>query len=437
MLFALPLVATAAVSAQQQWGAQETSILENISDMPRIENDQFQLSFQPDAPQTSTVVLNQTGELQGRIATIDQTSGDVSGLGNLNIFFVRDGQIAYQTKTDRTGHFTIQNAQVGPYSFIATGSTGFAAYGVYITAYNGQNDLNFMEAAAVSPNFGGFQQILNENLPTQVADQIMESAELSTAQPAGVTGSNRIRLVNGKLHGQIVTLFGQGQRVQGTMVNLVQNGRRIADVEVDQDGNFTIPDLQPGIYDFVAVGHSGLAAIRFEAVGQDSPITQVSFTKSPVLVATSLNICLTCQQDNEIVDQSVDYAVGAENYSQPNFENAGAIEYAGQAAGCGCAAGGACGAANNYAAFGGGAGGGQFGGGAGGGRFGGGAGGGRFVGGFWRRRIWPGRAGRSRWFGGNLRRKRFGLSTTFPIALRRLRLWRWVWLRKLGTGERL
>ena len=112
--------------------------------------------------------------------------------------------------------------------------------------------------------------------------------------------------------------------------------------------------------------HVTLAAIRFEAVGQDSPMTQVSFARTPRLVATSLDVCLTCQQDNQFVDQSVDYAVGGQSY--PVY-NSAPIEYASQSIGAGGAAGGSCGCSGSTSGF---QSGGSYGGGLRGGRFGGG-----------------------------------------------------------------
>jgi hypothetical protein len=345
MLTALTLVATGAVSAQQ-WAPQNSVVEANMGDMPGYVTSANDSLVQ----RSHTISLNANGAIDGRIASMDATTKNTAGLSGLSIYFVRDGQVAYQAQTTTGGSFTVANVAPGPYSFVATGQTGFAAYGVYVTANTGQNQVNLMEAAAVSPQFSGINQIVAKSLPTQVADQIMQAAELNTAQPSTVAGANRVRLVNGQLNGQVVSLFGQGERVRGTTVYLIQNGQRIAEVQVDEQGAYTVPDLQPGVYDFVAAGSNGLAAIRFEAVGQDSPMTQVGYTRTPRLVPTSLDVCLTCQQDNSFVDQSVDYAVGNQTYAQPSYESY-PVEYAGSSIGNGAASGGSCGCSGNFAGY--------------------------------------------------------------------------------------
>lgn len=335
LTLALPLVLAAGAMAQT-WVSSSGNAIQ-----PAESNYQAN----PEYFRAHTVTLNQQGSIQGRIATIDAQTRSTSGLSQLNIFFIRDGQIAYQAQSTDDGSFVIPSVAQGPYSFVATGPTGFAAYGIYVMPNNGQNQMNIMEAAAVSPQVSGIQQILNANLPTQVTQQIMQTASLNSAQPAQVTGSNTVRLVNGQLHGQVVSLFGQGEYVRGTIVNLIQNGRRVAEVQVDENGQYTIPDLQPGVYDFIAVGHNGLAAIRFEAVGQDAPMTQVAFSRTPTLISTTLDVCLTCAHDNSMVDQTVDYAVDGQGYAEQP------IEYAGEYIGTGGAAGGSCGCAGNYSGY--------------------------------------------------------------------------------------
>ncbi len=329
-MLALPLVATAAAAAQQWANPAKRA---TIQDQPA-----YQTSVQP--YRSHSITLNQQGAIQGHIASIDAQTTSKTGLSGMNVYFIRDGQIAYQARTSNDGDFMIPGVAQGPYSFVASGPTGFAAYGVFVLANDGQNDINIMEAAAVSPQVSGIRQILNANLPTQVTDQIMQAASLNSAQPTEVTGASKVRLVDGQLNGQIVSLFGQGERVRGTIVNLVQDGRRVAEVQVDEQGNYTIPDLQPGVYDFVAVGYNGLAALRFEAVGQDSPMTQVAFGTTPILISTTLDACLTCQQDNQVIDQSIDYAVQGDSVIDDSMMP---MEYAGESIGTGTAMGGSCG----------------------------------------------------------------------------------------------
>ena len=323
MLLALSLVATAAVSAQQ-WAPQQQqqrSVMSNISDMPSFDTAGA-------VENSHTISLNKNGVIEGQIPS--------SNSNGMNVYFIRNGKVAYQTRTSPYGAFQLSGVSTGPYSFVAAGPEGFSAYGVQVQEFNGQNQINTLEPASVSSQVAGFHKILADNLPIEVANYIVQSASKSTPSAQSM---NQVRLVNNQLTGQVISLFGEGKTVRGTMVNLVQNGQRIADVQVDEQGNYTIPDLATGVYDFIAVGVNGLAAIRFEAVGQNSPMTKASYGRTPKLIPTSFDVCLTCQQDSYAVDQSVDYAPGQQSYP---------IEYAGESIGTGCANGGTCGSYDNY-----------------------------------------------------------------------------------------
>lgn len=362
MLFALSFVATTAVSAQQ-WSSQTNQhsapfnsvVTTNISDTfaEAVTQDNF------------TINLNQTGGLEARIAsdTFNQSTNNSSGL---NVYFLRNGEIFHQATTDLNGNFQLSQVAQGPYSFVVTSPNGFAAYGIQVQQNtNGQDSINVMDAAIVSPQISGIKQVLIENLPPQIANEIMR-ASTQSPQPTPATGLKKIRLVDGQLHGQVTSVANQGAQVPGTIVNLVQNGKRIADVQVDAQGDFNIPDLEPGVYDFIAVGFKGIAAIQFEAVGQDSPITQISYRRTPKLVATMLVVSLTEPTVTSVDDQPVDYTVEPESY--PVYDSP--VEYAGDSTGYGAAAGGTAGSNGAYPTYSAPARGGGFG-----GRFGGGRGG--------------------------------------------------------------
>ena len=338
MLLALTLVATAAVSAQQwslQGNQQSTNrnsvVTTNISDMP-----EFVL-------QNHTINLNKYGVLEGRINSTNATENG----SELNVYLIRNGKISHQTTTDTDGGFELYRVGEGPYSFVVTGPTGFTAYGVNVSDFReGQDPLNLMEAAPVSPGITGIKQVLYVNFPAEIADEIMQTAATKTPQSREATVVNKVRLVNGSLHGQVTSVASEGQQVPGAIVNLIQNGLRIADVQVDQQGNFQIPDLQPGFYDFIAVGIKGLAAIRFEAVGQNSPMTQIAYRRTPKLIATSLVVALTTKNDTGLVDDSIDYTAAPESY--PIYD--APVEYAGDSASFGTAAGGSAGYNGSYPA---------------------------------------------------------------------------------------
>ncbi len=367
LFVALPLIATAAASAHT-WLTDSNPISIELGGV--VAKDVQQLG----SARIHSVSLNRSGAIVGRIAAIDQETKKTSGLAELKVFFVQNGEVAGQSITDADGTFSVEGIAEGVYSFVATGSNGFAAYGVRVVANDGNDQLNIMEAAAVSPKFAVVKKILDEKLPQDVVNQIAVSAEPNGSER--LIGSNRVRLIDGSLTGHVVPILGDVAAVEGTYVHILKNNEQVAEVQADKEGNFTVNDLEEGVYDFVAAGPTGFAAVSFHAVqdsGAESVIVQsdsdevaVSAETSPVSsalvpadpisyqdsVATdlpmdsgygysdNLDVCLTCGQTG------MDYG-----YTGDYYPTTAPIDYAGQAIGCGAAAGGACGACGDFSGY--------------------------------------------------------------------------------------
>ena len=373
MLVALPFVATAAASAHQ-W----------ISSTSPISAPEAITSSRISADRVHNIALNRSGGIEGRITTLKNADG--KGLADLKVYFVRNGEIAQETVTDSTGTFRIDNVAEGAYSFVATGEGGFAAYGVNVVAHNGNSQVNAMEAAAVSPRFSVVKEILENNLPQQIASEILEGSSNITDE---LVGANRIQLQDGNLVGSIVPLFGEIAAVEGTNVHIIQNDKQVAQVQADVNGAFSVANLEPGVYDFVAAGPTGIAAVSFQAIDEEGQITAESVIDSdeipvaiepatfvspePVAVqpaaaaaalpfqdmvsadipydtASSLDVCTTCSNDAGFVGQQADYA-GSEVVYDNGYDMGAPIEYASDAVSCGGACGASCGATGDFSGF--------------------------------------------------------------------------------------
>ena len=377
MLFALPLMATAAATAHQLM-ADASPISLNV-ETPAAVDSAIGLA------RVHTVALNRNGAVEGRIASIE---GVNKGLSSLRVFFVQNGEVISETSTQEDGSFIAQQVPEGAYSFVATGENGFAAYGVRVVSdATGKLD-NLMEAAAVSPNFASVKQIIKDKLPAEVTEQILSTV---VSDEDRVVGSNRVRLNDGQLQGSVVALLGDRDSVEGTYVHIIQDNNQVAEVQADSSGSFMVPDLEPGVYDFVAAGPSGFAAVSFEAIQEETsvitdegsvagladtdelPVSIEPGTIEPGFVvadpityqdavladipydagfSNSLDVCLTCQQDAGFVGEQV---FSGEIISDPIVDGGqifdAPIEYAGESVGCGCASGGCCGAASNFSNF--------------------------------------------------------------------------------------
>lgn len=300
------------------------------------------------------ISVNRAGAIEGRVSSSQ-------GNGEMNVYFVRDGEVVRQLRTDADGYFVADNMAPGSYSFLATGRGGFAAYGVQVLPYNNARAAGAMEAAAISTQFAGLAEIINDRLPAVIASDLM-SLENPASQQADFEGENVVQLVDGHLFGRVATVKTSSRNVERTTVLLIRDGRQVAETTVDQGGQFSISGLQSGVYDFLASGDNGLAAIRFRAIdeadlanlharSEPSMFAPVSYRRWVDPLAAALDVCLTCQQDNNFVGQQIDAAVSGDLVDAMPYDSALPIEYASEATAYGGAAGGSCASSGTFTGF--------------------------------------------------------------------------------------
>ena len=356
MLFALPVVATAAASANQ-W------MIENT---PMAISTELTASFDTiNAKRSHTISLNDSGNVEGRIATIEAGS-KANGLSDLQVFLISDGEVKHETKSDSDGLFSLIGVDEGVYSFVATGENGFAAYGVRVVENGVDSSVNLIEAAAVSPNTSVVKQLMDGELPAQVASAVLENATVSETA-SNTVGSNKVTLSDGTLVGHVIPMLGDVSAANGTSVYIIKNNQQVAEAQTDASGSFSVDDLEPGVYDFVAAGPTGFAAVSFEAVQQsdvasvvsDNNEIPVSVEPAPVAyqdftdASSSLDVCTTCQADSGFASNEIVYGGDEVVYGGDEvfYGDSAPIEYAGESVGCGSASGGSCGAVENFSGF--------------------------------------------------------------------------------------
>lgn len=336
-VLALPMVATAAVSALSSGGAWPLS--DKLTDLHRS-------AYQMNASYRNHLVsVDELGVVRGRL--VNAAEG-VRGLENMKVFFVRDGALASQVYTREDGTFEAAGLREGDYSFVATGANGFAAFGVRLTRLPNELTNNLMEVGAASPQFEKVIALLKDKLPAEVTSEIHSAT--STALAAG---ANRVRINSGKLTG---TLAGLNGSASGAEVNLIGAGDLAYKTTADGEGNFSVDGVEPGVYEFVATGASGVAVLSFEAVSQEegSVVAETSEVVSDAAAgfdaavpAGSLDVAMTAPSDQVMVSDQFNYACdscGTASYAEP-------YAYTGTEIGCGTAAGGCCGASNNWSGY--------------------------------------------------------------------------------------
>jgi hypothetical protein len=279
--------------------------------------------------------LNENGNLNGQIAV------GKSVAGQMQVFLMQNKGVVQTVETDRLGEFTLTNVSPGRYSIIAAGNNHMGAQGVMIDRANRGVTNQFFTLSTIKTQYRGVQELVTNNLPQKIANQVPGSV----MQPVSISVSEavvkQVRIVNGKLRGQVASLVSEAN-VEDVQIHLLQNNQPVAQVETDALGSFVIPDFQPGHYDLVATGSTGFAAMQIEAMGKRSPMMRVSYRQA---ISSVLNVPLAEDCPCGQTAQAIDYA---NNSAVMEAASQAPIEYACESIGCGGACGGAGGSVGNF-----------------------------------------------------------------------------------------
>ncbi len=357
-VLALPLIATAAVSSHSYLVENQPTLV-GKGPLTELLSSVKSPSLLSGTFRNHTVAIDADGVVRGRIGKA--LGGERSGIGNLKVFFLRDGKIAYQGYSAEDGTFQAAGLEPGAYSFVATGAQGFAAFGVRLSDNHNPETNNLIEVSPATPDFDRVSSILGEDLGLPAAIRQELSVVDNGSSPA--PGSNLVAIRDGVLVGTLSTLVDSNSN-EPAQVHLLRDKEVIGSQAVADDGSFRFEGIEPGVYEFVSKGPEGIAVLSFEAVEQDSVVVPGSeVVPSGNHVSPALDVTSTTVNDQGVVSEQLSYAtdVGV----LPADQCCGS--FAGTEVGCGVAAGGCCGGMGDWGGFGGCCGGGGFGGGLGGG----------------------------------------------------------------------
>ena len=281
--------------------------------------------------------LDELGNLNGQITV----AGDQPK--NINVYAMQGKRIVQQSITDSQGEFTLTAITPGRYSIVIAGRNQLAVRGIMIDSVASEEANDFIQLSTIRTAYQGIQDLVATALPKQITTSLgttegnlhQVSATLSDAPIA-----NQVRIINGNIRGQIVSLTSENN-ITGTTVHLLQDSKPIAQVDIDDEGMFTIPDIEAGTYDLIATAKSGMAVMRIEAVGNDNPMKMVSFGQQ---IPVELNVPLA--EDLPLDQQQILNQPPQQVLVEPS--SLSTIEYASESIGFGGANGAVGGATGNF-----------------------------------------------------------------------------------------
>lgn len=184
---------------------------------------------------------------------------------------VRNGRIVQARRVGVGGVAQISEVTPGAYSVFATGSEGFAAYGIYLGdgAFSASSSVGLVPRQDMGPVLEAIHNF------TRNADPAPAAGALVAQDLDRVTEHGDFELhADGSVKGQVVKAGPRSEAKQalpGMQVSFIRDGVVIANATTDQEGQFSIPGIEPGIYSFVVAGGEGFAAF---AVGAVRPVEQ-------------------------------------------------------------------------------------------------------------------------------------------------------------------
>ena len=338
-IFALPLVATAAASAHS-WMTSSTTML--AMPAPAVVTNSSVTTI--NALRNHTITINEDGEVQGRVASINHKSKAAKGISDAAVYFIQDGKIAQKDYVNEDGTFAVSGLKEGVYSFVAAGEFSFATCGVNVVKTEGTE--KYLEVAAITPNVKEVRDLITAELPKTIRQEVR--SKLGDQSVANVQGSNRVELEGDVLRGQVVSLF--NEKLTGkTKAHLYRSTEKIAEFEIESDGTFEVSDVQPGVHDIVVIGSDGMAAVSFEAVaGIDEESTDSYYTALQDTLFSNFAVALAPQCDCGAATGCCGGGSDAIIYGDSPSG------FLGNRLGRGISGGGCCGGAGNFSGFGGG-----------------------------------------------------------------------------------
>ena len=282
--------------------------------------------------------LDQSGNLTGQVTVTGDKPSD------LGVYAMQNNAVVHQAATNSMGEFTIATIKPGRYSLVIAGRNQLAAQGIMIERNATPTTKDYVQLSTISTAYKGVQDMVATALPKEIATNL--GTVVGGVQQVSATLSDgpiaqQVRIINGKIKGQVVSLINDNN-IAGTTIHLLQNSKPVAQVEINSEGMFTIPDAEAGTYDLVATADAGMAAMRIEAIGISNPIKTVSFGQQ-VPTALSVPLAEDCPCNQVLATQPNGESVVMEAASHDP------VEYASESIGCGGSCGGCCGSSGNFA----------------------------------------------------------------------------------------
>jgi hypothetical protein len=215
-------------------------------------------------------------------------------LPSLHVALIRDGVLAFQSKTDVEGDFLIDDVTPGVYSLVASGENQLIICSLTVLeGAAGQHLPDRVHLRSIHPSSKRIGELIRSNTMPHWEAGIQHSED-PLAASRNFAGTASVQLDrNGGFSGRL-SRANASVDLSSTLVYLVREGREISRTRALSSGDYHFDAIEPGPYGLVASGPEGIAAVGIDVYLGDLALSNPSFAK---LVKSS-------GQDNDTSEQN-------------------------------------------------------------------------------------------------------------------------------------
>ena len=262
MIAALTLVATPALVQSSNLLAQESVPAPATTTLVSAEN------FLNPLHEEEWVTLDASGNVTGQFVQLS-VEGVSKPVGQVTLYLTRNSQPLATVLTAADGRFVLPGLSVGTYGLVGRSEKSLAAFALHVLPNGASQKLDSdFTVYGTTMNGETFEDVLRAHTVPGSSAVYPDFRTDPVGEARRFSASSQVQLRNnGTLVGRVSRPSGfSGYDLTGNVVHIVRNGIVVGHEGTNAKGEFQIPSLNAGVYDFIVAGKDGIAAGSFVAV---------------------------------------------------------------------------------------------------------------------------------------------------------------------------
>lgn len=214
------------------------------------------------------VILDASGNVTGQFVQLS-AEGVSKPVGEVTLYLTRNGQPLATVVTAVDGRFVLPGLSVGTYGLVGRSDKSLAAFALHVLPNGASQKLDSdFTVYGTTMNGETFEDVLRAHTVPGMSAVYPDFRTDPVGEARRFSNSSQVQLRNnGTLVGRVSRPSGfSGYDLTGNVVHIVRNGIVVGHEGTNAKGEFQVPSLNAGVYDFIVAGKDGIAAGSFIAV---------------------------------------------------------------------------------------------------------------------------------------------------------------------------